>query len=213
MCMGEIAGIFTHMRRDFGFRNRGRNGPGRIEDDAGDFGGQRRRRFFGLADDDPITPHHMIVFDRFGKGRRQVYDHVALAKSKIHVFEALERGLKLLDSLLHGYIERGEGARGHGARWCEAVARLETHHALGDNFVKCAGRLVGGKIAADQKPSPQQVVMRPLHPNREFGVGRNRRPSAAYREIGITQRRIPGALRGAFVEGRFVRQRQSRRRT
>jgi len=58
--------------------------------------------------------------------------------------------LKLLDSLLHGYVERGEGARGHGARRGKAMTRLETHHGLGDHLIECAGGLVGGKIAADQ---------------------------------------------------------------
>ena len=209
---GEIAGILAHVRRDFGFRNRGRNGPGRIEDDAGDFGGQRRRRLFGLADDDPITPHHMIVFDRFGKGRGQVHDDVALPKCEIHIAEAFERGFELLDPLLHGDVECCQRTRGHGSRWREAVARLETLHALGDNVVVRTG-FIGGEIAADQETLAQQIVLRSLHAESEFGIGGNHRPSAAYRKIRITQCGFLDPLRGSLVEGRLMRQRQRGRGT
>ena len=85
------------------------------------------------------------------------------------------------------------------------MARLEALHGLGDGVVIGAGSLVGGEIAADQEPLPQQLVLRSGHAGREFGVGGNRRPSAAHREIGITQRGLLDPLRGTFVEGRLVR--------
>ena len=76
-----------------------------------------------------------------------------------------------------------------------------------------AGRLVGGEIAADQiRRLRSRSSCGPCDARCEFGVGGNRRPSAAHREIRITQRRFPDPLRGAFVEGRFMRQRQRRRR-
>ena len=56
----------------------------------------------------------------------------------------------------------------------------------------------------------QQIVMRALHADGEFGVGGNRRPAAAHRDIGIAQRGLPDPLRGALVVGRLVRQRQRR---
>ena len=80
---GEIAGIFAHMRRDLGLRDRRRHGPGRVEIDAGDFGGQRRRRLFGFADDDAIAPHDLVVFDRLGECRGQVDDDIALAEREL----------------------------------------------------------------------------------------------------------------------------------
>ena len=52
----------------------------------------------------------------------------------------------------------------------------------------------------------------PATPDGECGIGRKHRPAAAHRQIGITQRGLLEALRGAFVEGRFMRQRQRRRR-
>ena len=52
--------------------------------------------------------------------------------------------------------------------------------------------------------------MRPLRAERKFGIGRNRRPSAAYRNIAIAQRGLPDPLRGAFVVGRLMRERECR---
>ena len=75
-----------------------------------------------------------------------------------------------------------------------------------------AGRLVGGEVAGDDQALAQQIVIRPRHADREFGVGRDRRPAAAHREIRIAQRGFLDPLRGAFVEGRLMRQRQRRRR-
>jgi hypothetical protein len=152
----------------------------------------------------------MIVFDGLGKCRGEVHDHVTLPKCEIHIGKALQRGLKLLDPLLHGNVERGEGARRHGSGSREAVAYLETLYGLGDNFVIRSGLFVGGKIAADQQAPAQQIVIRSLHAGYEFGLGGNRRPSAAHRKIRIAQRRFPDSLRSPFVECRLVRQRQSR---
>ena len=126
---GEIARILAHVRGDFGLRNRERHGPGRIEIDAGDFGGQRRRGLFGLADDHAIAPHDLVVLDRFGECRRKVDDDVALAKHEIHVEQPLQRGLELLDPLRTGTLSAARCAR-HAAGGGEAVAQLETLHAL-----------------------------------------------------------------------------------
>ncbi len=92
------------------------------------------------------------------------------------------------------------------------MADLEALHGFGDNVVERPGGLVGGKIAGDDQTLAQQIVVRPRHADSEFGVGRDRRPSAAHRQIRIAQRRFLDPLRGAFVEGRLVRQRQRRRR-
>ena len=121
----EIARVLAHMRGDLGFRDRRRHGPGRVEIDAGDLGGQRRRRLFGLADDDAIAPHHLVVLDRFGKGRGDVDHDIALAEREIHVAETLERSLELLDALLHGDVERGQRARRHRSGRRQAMAHLE----------------------------------------------------------------------------------------
>ena len=147
----------------------------------------------------------MIVFDRFGKGRRQVDDDVALPEGEIHVGQAFERGLELLDPLLHRHIERGEGARRHRAGGRKAMAQLETLDAFGENIVVRAGCLVGNEIAADQQTLAQQIVMRSRRAEHEFGLGGNHWPAAAHRDIGIAQRRFPDPLRGALVVGRLVR--------
>jgi len=91
------------------------------------------------------------------------------------------------------------------------VTRLETLYALGNDVVIRSGRLVGGKIAADQQAPAQQIIVRSLHAESKFGIGGYRRPSAADRKIRITQRRFPDSLRRAFVVCRFVRERQGRR--
>ena len=116
----------------------------------------------------------MIVLDRFGEGRGQVDDDIALPECEIHVGEAFERGLELLDPLLHGHIERGEGARRHRAGGREAVAHLEALDALGDNIVVRSGSLVGDQIAADQQALAQQIVMRSRRAEGEFGLRGNR---------------------------------------
>ena len=181
-----------------------RHRPGRVEDDAGDFGGQRRRRLFGLADDHPIAPHHLIILDGFRKSRGEVDHHIALLECKIDVLEALERGFELLDALLHGDVERGQRARRHRSRRRESVAHLETLYGLGEYVVERSARFIGSEITADQKTLAQQIVIRPSHANCEFRIGRDHRPSAAHRHIRIAQRRLLDPLRSAFVEGRLV---------
>ena len=196
------------MRGDFGFRDRGRHGPGRVEIDAGNLGGQRRRRFFGLADDDAIAPHHLVVFDRFGVGGGKVDHDVALAELEVHVGEAFERGFQLLQALVHGDIERGQRPRRHGAGGGKAVARLESFYRFRERVVVGACGFVAGKVLGDDQALAQQVVMRALYAGREFSLGRNHRPAAAHRDVGIAQRGFLDPLRGAFVEGRLMRQRQ-----
>ena len=208
----EVARVLAHMRRDLGLRDRRRHRPGGIEVDAGDFGGQRRRGFFGLADDHAIAPHHFVVLDGLGGRRRQIDHDIALPERKVHVFDALERGLDLPDPLLHGDIERGQRSRRYGAGRREAVAVLETHHGLGDFLVEQPGRPLGGEIAGDDQALAQQIVVRPRRTHGEFGVGGNCRPAAAHRNVGIAQRGFLDSFGGAFVEGRFMRQRQRRRR-
>jgi hypothetical protein len=153
----------------------------------------------------------MIVFDGLGESRRKIHDDVARPKCEIHIVEAFERGLELLDAFLYGNVERGQRTRGDGSRGRKAVARLKTLQCLGDIIVKRSGCLVGGKIAADQKTLAQQIVMRSRHAGCEFGLGGDDKPSAAHRQIRIAQRRFLDPLRGAFVECRLVRQRQCRR--
>src|ERR1700692_4071298 len=104
----------------------------------------------------------MIVLDRFGKCRGQVDHDVALAECEIHVLEALQRSLELLDPFLHGDIEGGEGAWRHRSRRREAVARLKTFYASGEDVVVGTGRLVRVEIAADQQALAPQIVMRCL---------------------------------------------------
>ena len=95
---------------------------------------------------------------------------------------------------------------------CEAVAGLEAFHGVGEILVEGAARLVGGKIAGDDQPLAQEIVIGALGAEREFGVCRDRRPAAAHGEIGIAQRRILDALGGSFVIGRLMRQRERRGR-
>jgi hypothetical protein len=116
--------------------------------DAGDLRGQRRRRLFGLADDDTIAAHHLVVLDRFGKRRRDIHHHIALAESEIHVGEAFERGLELLDPLLHGHVECRERPRRHRSRRCQAMAQLEALDGLSESIVISAGRVVGAERRA-----------------------------------------------------------------
>jgi hypothetical protein len=68
-------------------------------------------------------------------------------------------------------------------------------------------------IAAHQQTLAQQVVMRSGRAEHEFGIGGDRRPSAAHRDVRIAQCCFPDPLRGALVIGRLVRQRQRRRGT
>ena len=150
------------MRGDFALRDRGRHGPGRVEDDAGDLGGQRRRRLFGLADDDAIAPHHLVVLDRLGKGRGDIHHHIALAEGKFMLAEALQRSFELLDALVDGDVERGQRPRRHRSGRRQAMARLEALDGFGERVVVGAGRLVGGKIAAHDQALAQQIVMRSL---------------------------------------------------
>ena len=194
------------MRRNLGLRDRGRHRPGRVEIDAGDLGGQRRRRLFGLADDDAIAPHHLVVLDRFRERRGDVDDDVTLAEREIHVGEALQRRLELLDPLLNGNVERGQRPWRHGPGQSKPMAGLEALDGLGDHFVIGARRLVGGEVAGDDQPLAQQIVIGPLGAQCEFGVGRDRRPSATHGKIGIAERGLADALGAAFVKRRFMRE-------
>ena len=201
----EVAWVFAHMRGDFGFRDRGGDGPGRVEIDAGDFGGQRRRRLFGLADDHAIAPHHRVVLDRFGEGRRKVDDDIALAKLEIHVFQPFERGLKLPDPLLNRDVEGGERARRHGAGGGKAMAHLETLDGFGHRLVERPGCLVGGEVLADDQARRNRSSWGPATPTANLASAGISRPAAADREVRIAQRGLLDPLRGAFVEGRLMR--------
>src|SRR6516225_4847094 len=88
-----------------------------------------------------------------------------------------------------------------------AVAHLKALDGLGEDLVERSGCLVGSQIVARDQTLAQQIVVRAGHADREFGVGGDQRPAATDRDVGIAQRRLPDALCGTFVEGRFVRQR------
>ena len=202
------------MRGDFGFRNRGGDGPGRVEIDAGDFGGQRRRRLFGLADDHAIAPHHRVVLDRFGKRRRKIDHDIALSELEIHVFQPLERRLELPDPLLNRHVEGRERARGHGAGSGEAMAHLEMPDRLGQRRhrtdpMPCRRR--GPRSTIRRRRSRSSLG--PGTPSANLASAGNRRPAAADREIRIAQRGFLDPLRRAFVEGRLMRQRECGSRT
>src|SRR5437879_3776718 len=110
------------------------------------------------------------------------------------VFEPFERSLELLDALLHRDIERGEGSWRHRSGRRQAVANLKALDGFRDTVVKRPGGLVGGKIARDDQALAQQIVVWPLHADGELRVSGDRRPTAAHREIRITQRRFLDAL-------------------
>ena len=196
------------MRRNLRLGDRRRHRPGRVEIDAGDLRRQCRRRLFGLADDDAIAPHHLVILDRLGEGRGDVDHHIARAERKIHVGEALERGFELPDPLVHGDVERGNRPRRHGAGRCEAVAQLEALDCVGERVVIGARGLVGGEIGADDQALSQQLVMGTLHAQCDFGVGGDRRPAAAHRDVRIAQRGFADTLRASFVVGRLMRERE-----
>ena len=125
----------------------------------------------------------------------------------------LQRSLELPDPLLHGDIERGERARRHRSRRQRGHGALEAFHA--STTVSSCGPvgLVVGKVAAHQQPLAQEIVVRSLRAEREFCLGRDRRPAAAHRDVGIAQRSLPDPLCGALVKGRLMRQRQRGGRT
>ena len=196
------------MRGDFGLGDRGGHRPGRVEHDGGDLGGQRRRGLFGLADDDAIAPHHLVVFDGFRKGRGNVDHDIALAEREVHVLQPLERGLELVDALLHRHVHRSQRPRRHRAGRRQPVAHLEALHGLGDGVVERTGRLVGGEVAGDDQPLAQEIVIGAGDTDREFCIRWNGRPTAAHGDVGIAQRRFLDPLRRAFVVDRLMRERE-----
>ena len=64
------------------------------------------------------------------------------------------------------------------------------------------------RFPGDDQALAQQVVVGAGCADREFRVRGNCRPAAAHRDVGIAERGLLDSLRGAFVEGRFMRQRQ-----
>jgi hypothetical protein len=88
------------------------------------------------------------------------------------------------------------------------MAQLETLDAFDDALVVRAAAPVGGEIAAHQQPLAQEIVVRPRHAKREFGLNGDRRPAAAHGDIAVAERSFPDPLRCAFVIGRLVRQRE-----
>ena len=84
--------------------------------------------------------------------------------------ETVERRLELLDPLVDGNVERSQRARRHHARRRQAVAGLEALDALDHGVVMRAGVLVAGDVAAHQQPLAQEIVMRALLAEGEFGV-------------------------------------------
>ena len=104
-------------------------------------------------------------------------------------------------------------ARRHRAGRGEPVADLEALDGFGDVVVERARRLVVGEVAGDDQALAQQIVIGAGYAEREFRVRGNRRPAAAHGDVGIAERGLLDSLRGAFVEGRLMRQRKRLGRT
>ena len=126
----------------------------------------------------------------------------------------LQRSLELLDPLLHGDVERGQRPRRHRARRRQAMPRLEALQRL-DHGRRQARRLPCRRQG--RRSSISRLRRRssccPCDADREFCVGRDGRPAAAHRDVGIAERGLLDPLRRAFVKGRLMRQRQRCGRT
>ena len=202
------------MPDDLVLGNGQRHGPGRIEVDRGDVGGERRRRLVDLADDDAIAPLDLVVGDRFDEGRRDVHDHVAFGKHEIHAEQAFERSFELLDPRGDRHIERAQGLRADAAIRFESVAQLKVLDRVDKSrVVAVAGFELRRKVVGNHKPLAQQGHLGPARSRRKLGVGRYSRPAAAHLDGGIAEQRLLDSLIGAFVEHRIGRERQRGRRS
>src|SRR5436190_22451489 len=86
------------------------------------------------------------------------------------------------------------------------MAGLEALDALDHGVVMRPGVLVAGDVAAHQQPLAQEIVMRALLAEGEFGVCGNGWPAAAHGDVGIAEGCFPDPLRGAFVISWLMRQ-------
>ena len=210
----QVARISAHVPDDLVLRNGQRHGPGRIEIDRGDVGGERRRRLVDLADDDAIAPLDLVVGDRFDEGRRDVHDHVAFGKHEIHAEQAFERSFELLDPRGDRHIERAQGLRADAAVRLESVAQLKMLDRVDESrVVAVAGFELGREIVGNHQPLAQQGHLGPARSRRKLGVGRYRRPAAAHLDGGIAEQRFLDSLIGALVEHRIGRERERGRRS
>ena len=142
MHAAEIARILAHVVGDLGLGDRERHGPGRIEIDRGDIGGQRRRRLVDLADDDAIAALDLAVGDGLDEGRGNVHHDVALGKEEIHAEEPFQRSFELLDAVADRNVHRLQGLRADAAGGVEPVAQLEFLDAGDDGGVVTVARLL-----------------------------------------------------------------------
>ena len=203
----QIARIPAHVPDDL-ILGEQRHCPGRIEIDRGDIGGERRRRFVDLADDDAIAPLDLVVGNRFDEGRRDVHDHVAFGKHEIHAEQAFERSFELLDPRGDRHVERAQGLRADAAVRLDPMAQLKMLDRVDKSrVVAVAGFKLRCKIVGNHQPLAQQGHLGPVRSRRGLRIGRYRRPAAAHLDGGIAEQRFLDLLIGAFVENRIGRER------
>ena len=147
-----------------------RDGPGRVEIDAV-IQRSGSATAFPLADDHAITPRHLVVFDGLCERRGDVDDDIAFSERKIHIGTAFREASSCLIRFRTETSSAGRGCAASRSRCSQAMARLEASDGLSDHVVIRSGRLVGGEIAAHQETPAQQIIVRPLNAEREFGLG------------------------------------------
>ena len=200
--------------RNLAFGDRERHGPGRIEIDRGDEGGERRRRLVDFADNDAVAPLDLVVADRLDERGRNVHHHVALGENEIHAEQTLERGFELFDALGDRYVQRFQRPRVDAAGGLKPVTQLEPLDGVDDGgVVSFALLLLRCEIVGDHEMPAQQCDSGPGRLRAKLYVRGQRRPAAAHLNGGIAQQRFFDALISAVVENRIGGKRQRRCRT
>ena len=154
--LGQVSGVFLHLRDDFLLDDGGRHGPRRIEVNRLNACGNLRTLMLHIANYGDKTLLHLTVAHRLHRGGGNIDNNITVAKGKVDACEPLRGGGELAEARCGRHIHRRQRRALGQTGLAQAVAGLKSLDGGGKPFIKNWNlRVFHRQIALDRQPLAQ----------------------------------------------------------